>query len=66
MGKEVERKFLVTSTAWRELAEADIRILQFYLAAGPGRPARIRLSDRTPPKLPLTIGSKARERDEFA
>lgn len=65
MGKEVERKFLVTSTAWRELAEADIHILQFYLAAGPGRTVRIRISDGTSAKLTLKFGSKARERDEF-
>lgn len=65
MGKEVERKFLVTSTEWRELAEADIRILQFYLAAGPGRTVRIRISDGTSAKLTLKFGSKARERDEF-
>ncbi|RUU82628.1 MULTISPECIES: CYTH domain-containing protein [unclassified Mesorhizobium] len=65
MGKEVERKFLVTSTAWRELAEANIRILQFYLAAGPGRTVRIRISDGGSAKLTLKFGSKARERDEF-
>jgi adenylate cyclase len=65
MGKEVERKFLVTSTEWRELAEADIRILQFYLAAGPGRTVRIRISDGTSAKLTLKFGSKARERDEY-
>ncbi|CAN7225850.1 CYTH domain-containing protein [Mesorhizobium sp. LjRoot246] len=65
MGKEVERKFLVTSTAWLELAEADIRIQQFYLAAGPGRTVRVRISDGTSAKLTLKFGSKARARDEF-
>ncbi|ESY65378.1 MULTISPECIES: CYTH domain-containing protein [unclassified Mesorhizobium] len=65
MSKEVERKFLVSSTAWLELAEADIRILQFYLAAGPGRTVRVRISDGTSAKLTLKFGSEARERDEF-
>ena len=65
MGKEVERKFLVSSTAWQELAEADIRIRQFYLAASPGRTLRVRISDGTSAKLTLKFGSKARERDEF-
>ncbi|MER9298456.1 CYTH domain-containing protein [Mesorhizobium sp. M0621] len=65
MGKEIERKFLVSSTAWLELAEADIRIQQFYLAAGPGRTVRVRISDGTSAKLTLKFGSKARERDEF-
>ncbi|TPK69674.1 CYTH domain-containing protein [Mesorhizobium sp. B2-4-15] len=65
MGKEVERKFLVSSTAWRELVEADIRILQFYLATAPGRTVRIRISDGAAAKLTLKFGHAARERDEF-
>ncbi|MER8464744.1 CYTH domain-containing protein [Mesorhizobium sp. M1409] len=65
MGKEIERKFLVSGTAWLELAEADIRILQFYLAAGPARTVRVRISDGTSAKLTLKFGGKARERDEF-
>ena len=43
MGKEVERKFLVTSSAWRDRAEAHIRIRQFYLATAPGRTVRVRI-----------------------
>lgn len=65
MGKEVERKFLVSSTAWRELAEADIGIRQFYLATAPGRTVRIRISDGASAKLTLKFGNGARERDEF-
>lgn len=65
MGKEVERKFLVSSTAWRSLVEVDIRILQFYLATAPGRTVRIRISDGASAKLTLKFGSGARERDEF-
>ena len=65
MGKEVERKFLVTSAKWRDLVEADIRIRQFYLAAAPGRTVRVRISDGVSAKLTLKFGQKARERDEF-
>ncbi|MBZ9963847.1 CYTH domain-containing protein [Mesorhizobium sp. BR1-1-2] len=65
MGKEVERKFLVSGTAWRDLVEADIRILQFYLAAAPGRTVRVRISNGASARLTLKFGSKARERDEF-
>ncbi|TPL94013.1 CYTH domain-containing protein [Mesorhizobium sp. B2-3-12] len=65
MGKEVERKFLVSSTAWRDLVEAEIRILQFYLATAPGRTVRIRISDGASARLTLKFGSRARERDEF-
>ncbi|MBZ9855662.1 CYTH domain-containing protein [Mesorhizobium sp. CA13] len=65
MGKEVERKFLVSGTAWRDLVEVDIRILQFYLAAAPGRTVRVRISNGASARLTLKFGSKARERDEF-
>jgi len=65
MGKEVERKFLVSSAEWLDLAEADIRIRQFYLAAAPGRTVRVRISDGVSAMLTLKFGSKARERDEF-
>ena len=65
MGKEVERKFLVSSAEWRGLVEADIRIRQFYLAAAPGRTVRVRISDGVSAMLTLKFGSTARERDEF-
>ena len=45
MAKEIERKFLVADGSWRDLVEAEIRIRQFYLAAGPARTVRIRISD---------------------
>ncbi|AZO10447.1 MULTISPECIES: CYTH domain-containing protein [unclassified Mesorhizobium] len=65
MVKEVERKFLVASSAWRDRAEAHIRIRQFYLAAAPGRTVRVRISDDNSARLTLKFGSSARERDEF-
>ncbi|OHV86292.1 CYTH domain-containing protein [Mesorhizobium sp. ORS 3428] len=65
MGKEVERKFLVSGNAWRHQVEAEIRIRQFYLAAAPGRTVRARISDGASAKLTLKFGDKARERDEF-
>ena len=65
MGKEVERKFLVSSSAWRDEVEAEIRIRQFYVAAQPGRTVRVRISDGRSAKLTLKFGVRARERDEF-
>ncbi|TPJ25531.1 CYTH domain-containing protein [Mesorhizobium sp. B2-7-2] len=65
MGKEVERKFLVSSPAWRDEVEAEIRIRQFYVAAQPGRSVRVRISDERSAKLTLKFGDRARERDEF-
>jgi CYTH domain-containing protein len=65
MGKEVERKFLVSGPAWRDGVEAEIRIRQFYLAAQPGRTVRVRISDGSAARLTLKFGHRARERDEF-
>ena len=65
MGKEVERKFLVSSPAWRDGVEAEIRIRQFYVATQPGRTVRVRISDGRSAKLTLKFGDRARERDEF-
>ncbi|RWP47077.1 CYTH domain-containing protein [Mesorhizobium sp.] len=65
MVKEIERKFLVSGSEWRDLVEADICIRQFYLAAASGRSVRVRISDGASAKLTLKFGSKARERDEF-
>ena len=65
MGKEVERKFLVSGAEWRDLVEADIHIRQFYLAAAPGRTVRVRISDDDSARLTLKFGGNARERDEF-
>ena len=44
MGVEIERKFLVTSDAWRHPALRGRRIVQGYLCTDPGRSVRIRLS----------------------
>jgi CYTH domain-containing protein len=65
MAKEIERKFLVSSSAWRDSAEAEIRIRQFYLAAGPGRTVRIRISNGSDATLTLKFSGKGRGRDEF-
>ncbi len=42
---EIERKFLVTSLAFKELAFAKIRIAQGYLNSDPDRSVRIRIAD---------------------
>lgn len=65
MAKEVERKFLVKSEAWRDGVERAISIRQFYLAVGVDRSIRIRISDRTRAKLTLKFGAGQKERDEF-
>ena len=65
VAKEIERKFLLSSSAWRELVESEIRIEQFYLAASPGRTIRIRISDGNSAMLTLKFSGKGRGRDEF-
>lgn len=65
MAKEIERKFLVSSSAWRASVEAEIRIRQFYLAAAMGRTVRVRISDGDTATLTLKFSGKGRGRDEY-
>lgn len=65
MAKEIERKFLVLNSVWRDIVEAEIRIRQFYLAAGPNRTVRIRISNGTEATLTLKFSGRGRGRDEF-
>ena len=50
---------------WRDLVEEEIRIRQFYLAAGAGRTVRIRISDGATAMLTLKFSGEERGRDEF-
>ena len=42
---EIERKFLVTSEAYREQATSQIRIVQGFLNTDPNRTVRVRIKD---------------------
>ena len=42
---EIERKFLVTSEAYREEATSQIRIVQGFLNTDPNRTVRVRIKD---------------------
>lgn len=42
MGKEIERKFLVTSDAWRSEGQSSL-LRQGYISAEPGRIVRVRI-----------------------
>ena len=63
MGREIERKFLVTSDAWRAGAEGT-PIRQGYLSLDPARTVRVRLAG---PKAFLTVKGLTRgaARDEY-
>ncbi|MDQ2634139.1 MAG: CYTH domain-containing protein [Pseudomonadota bacterium] len=65
MAKEIERKFLVSDSAWRDRVEAAIGIRQFYLVAAPGRTVRVRISNGASAMLALKLSGKGRGRDEF-
>lgn len=65
MAKEVERKFLVSGSEWQDAVEDRIRMLQYYLAASPGRTVRLRISNGTAAMLTLKFGTGVGERDEF-
>lgn len=65
MAKEVERKFLVASPAWRDAVEKVSSLQQFYVASQPDRSVRIRIFDGTAAKLTLKFGGHALTRDEF-
>ena len=65
MAKEIERKFLVTTDAWRGHAGGKTAIRQFYLAAAAGRSLRVRIRNGVSATLTLKFGSHGRERDEF-
>lgn len=63
MAQEIERKFLVNGTAWRDLAEGVV-YRQGYLAVTPERTVRVRIAGKT---AFLTIKGKAKglTRPEF-
>ena len=46
MNIEIERKFLVTSTAYKQLSTEKIEIIQGYLSKIPERTVRIRIADK--------------------
>lgn len=43
MGKEIERKFLVTNKSFKELSSSSVRIRQGYLNRDPDRTVRVRV-----------------------
>lgn len=55
MGTEIERKFLVTSDAWRAGAQSR-RLVQGYLSRDPERTVRVRIDGE---KAALTIKGKS-------
>ncbi|MGE6739337.1 CYTH domain-containing protein [Allorhizobium pseudoryzae] len=65
MAKEIERKFLVRSDAWRTEATSSADLIQAYVAVGEDRSVRVRLLDRKTARLTVKIGRNLLARDEY-
>ncbi|MBO0662006.1 CYTH domain-containing protein [Jiella sp. MQZ9-1] len=64
MGREIERKFLVTDESWLPLATRSNAFSQFYLFAEADRSCRVRIVDRQFARLTLKTGDGI-DRGEF-
>ncbi|PZO80842.1 MAG: adenylate cyclase [Mesorhizobium amorphae] len=65
MGREIERKFLVTGDGWREAAESSLGIRQAYLAVTDHLSIRLRLRDDGQAFLTLKSAAKEISRAEY-
>lgn len=65
MAKEIERKFLVRSDAWRSAVQSKSVLKQGYVASMDDRSVRIRILDEKAARLTLKIGRSTLTRDEF-
>lgn len=65
MGREIERKFLVTTDAWRDLGHSVDLIRQGYLSTNSGVTVRVRTVDDRVGFLTIKSGGAAIERAEF-
>lgn len=65
MAKEIERKFLVRSDAWRADVDTKSVFKQGYVASMDDRSVRIRILDGEAARLTIKIGRSTMSRDEF-
>lgn len=65
MAKEIERKFLVVSDAWRQAGDGGTPLRQAYVAAMEDRSVRVRIAGRERARLTIKVGKTALVRDEY-
>lgn len=65
MAKEIERKFIVESDAWRAAAGASKAIVQAYVAIDGDTSVRVRILGGAEARLTLKSGFSGMTRDEF-
>ena len=65
MGKEIERKFLVTGTGWRKHADDGKKIRQAYLAHTKKLTVRVRTIGKSKAYLTIKTATAELSRDEY-
>lgn len=65
MAKEIERKFLVTSDAWRSEVIKSKSLQQAYICTMDDRNLRIRITDDNEAKITIKVGKSSLNRSEF-
>ncbi|MCA1368270.1 CYTH domain-containing protein [Bradyrhizobium sp. BRP14] len=65
MAKEIERKFLVASSGWREHADGGTRLRQAYIVTMEDRSVRVRIHGNKRARLTIKIGKSALVRHEY-
>lgn len=65
MAKEIERKFLVSSDAWRDSCDDGTVLKQAYVVTMDDRSVRVRTFAGKHAKLTMKIGKGAMTRDEY-
>lgn len=65
MAKEIERKFLVASDGWRELADKGTQLRQAYVVTMDDRSVRVRIHGNKWARLTIKIGKSALVRNEY-
>jgi len=65
MASEIERKFLVTSDAWRDRVTVSHALEQGYLVSGGKLSVRVRIYDGARARLTIKAGGVGRVRSEY-
>lgn len=65
MAKEIERKFLVASSGWREHADKGTQLRQAYVVTMDDRSVRVRIHGNKWARLTIKIGKSALVRNEY-
>ena len=65
MGREIERKFLVSNDSWRQHATGSRHIAQAYITSDEGNEIRVRIVNGESARLTIKSSGSAEDREEF-